>query len=783
MIAEWRAHVPDRDRKLAISVNLGHLKRTGVRFRGWQESMNPTPTFRRLSALLPGLVLVLALLVSIYDAGGAGTYLRNLVFDGYQQILPRTPSAGGPHAVYVDIDAETSSRFGAWPWPQKRLANLLVALKKQGARTILLDMPISEPDPTSASELRSLWGYLPEGLAGRLPQGVTQLKNAAKNAKLVASFTPGLPSLHPPRKPRLAAPLDMTGGDPRHFVPRFDEWRPSLPQIEAIADGMGATIPAQETGRTVHSIPALTEIEGTLYPSNALEALRVSHGGTGYRSIVSEPANGLSFDLEPGVSHVEIAGTDLDVATLKDGSLRLYFAKAGSQLSVPAWKVLTGASDIPSFDNRIAVVGVSVNGKRMLYGTPIGIPMASGEIMANAIDQIADGAFLTRPGWAATAEQAFIFLAGVLVIVAVTQLRFRWSLAFTLILIGGAAYGSWYAFDMHRWLIDPALASVTLLTVWLTGGLMTRLHTEDQIRFLETQFGNRLSEAGLAKVKAHPKLIQSEGQLRDVTSVVVGLRGFNVISDRYLEDPEAYADILNRFFSPMTKIVLERNGMVDRNVGDTLYAIWNAPLDAPNHASKGCDAALRMVENLEALNEFLEEDARRQHLSHVPLSLSIGIDTGPAITGNLGAIQRFDYGVMGEPVGFAAYLQKNARHFGPAIIVGEGSQKAVGDRYALLEIDLVSTPRHPEGRRVFALLGDPIMRANPKFRALQEAHALIFAAYRNQRWNEAKAAIAECRKLNGAIPTLYDFYESRIAYYQENPPGDNWNGAWFAGRI
>ena len=745
--------------------------------------MNPTPVFRRLSALLPGLVLVLALLVSIYDTDGISSYLRNLVFDSYQQILPRKPSAEGPHAIYVDIDAETSSRFGAWPWPKKRLANLLAALEKHGARTILLDMPVSEQDPTSANELRALWGYLPEGLEQRLPKGLDLLKGALKDAKLVTSFTPGLPSLHMPRKPRLTATLDMEGGDPRHFVPQYEDWRPSLPGIERIAAGNGATIPAQDTGETVHAIPALVEIEGTLYPSNALEALRVAHGAERYRSMVSEPANGLSFDLEPGLSQVELSGTGLDIATLRDGSIRLYFGDDSSRLSVPAWKVLADASGLPSFKNRIAVVGVSVNGKRLLYGTPIGIPMASGAIMANAIDQITDRVFLTRPSWATTAEQLFIFLAGVLVIVAVTQLRFRWGLVLTLILIGGATYASWYAFDVHRWLVDPALAGVTLLAVCITGGLMTRLHTEDQIRFLETQFGNRLSEAGLAKVKAHPKLIQSEGQLRDVTSVAVGLRGFNVISDRYLEDPVAYADILNRFFSPMTKIVLERNGMVDRNVGDTLYAIWNAPLDSPNHASKGCDAALRMVENLEALNEFLEEDARRQHLSHVPLSLSIGIDSGPAITGNLGAVQRFDYGVMGEPVSFAAHLQKHARHFGPAIIVGEGTQKAVGDRYALLEIDLVSTPRHPEGRRVFALLGDPIMRANPKFRALQEAHALIFAAYRNQRWSEARAAIAECRKLNGAIPTLYDFYEGRIAYYQDNPPGENWNGAWFAGRI
>ena len=75
------------------------------------------------------------------------------------------------------------------------------------------------------------------------------------------------------------------------------------------------------------------------------------------------------------------------------------------------------------------------------------------------------------------------------------------------------------------------------------------------------------------------------------------------------------------------------------------------------------------------------------------------------------------------------------------------------------------------------------MRANPKFRALQEAHALIFSAYRNQRWSDARAAIAECRKLNGAIPTLYDFYDARIDMYESAPPGEHWNGSWFAGRV
>jgi hypothetical protein len=81
---------------------------------------------------------------------------------------------------------------------------------------------------------------------------------------------------------------------------------------------------------------------------------------------------------------------------------------------------------------------------------------------------------------------------------------------------------------------------------------------------------------------------------------------------------------------------------------------------------KACDSALRMTEQLDALNEFLEEDARRQNLSYVPLSASIGIDSGGGIMGNIGATQGFDFGVTGEPVTFASYLQRHARDYGPA---------------------------------------------------------------------------------------------------------------------
>lgn len=753
--------------------------------------MNPNPIFRRLSAILPGLVLVLSLAVSIYDIGGGASFLQNQVFDLYQRLIPRAANEMGPQAVYIDIDAETSKRYGTWPWPRKRVQQLVEAINAKNAGAIIIDAPLAEADPTSTAQLLKLWKSLPGygnyadmGTAmANLPDPDAELAVTLARTPSVVTFVPGRPAVETITPILHKTSISQTGGEARHHLKNYVNWRASQPLFEKAARGVGASLVDQEPGSIVRTIPTLVTMDGAIYPSATLEALRVARKGTAYSLEVSEPENGFALEFEPGIDRVAIIGTPYVAETAPNGDMRLYFGGPDTRSAVPAWKIIEGAADIPDLANRIAVIGISVNGSERLYNTPVGLKLASGALLANGIDQMMTGAYLTRPGWAGAAEQGVIFLGGILVISFVSSFRIRWGLSLAILMSGGAIYGSWYGFEQHRWLIDPALPSLTLIFATITCALMTRLHTEDETRFIETQFARRLSTAGLAKVRANPRIIQAEGELRDVSSLVVGLRGFNIIADRYLEDPTAYADILNRFFSPMIKIVQERQGMVDRTVGDSLYGVWNAPLRVSDHASKACDAALRMVENLEALNEFLEEDARRQHLSHVPLSLSIGVDSGSAITGNMGAVQRFDYGVLGEPVSFGAYLQHNARNYGPAIIVGEGTQRMVGDRYALLEIDLISTPRHPEGRRVFALLGDPIMRANPKFRALQEAHTLIFAAYRSQRWAEARTAIAQCRKLNGAISTLYDFYEARIAQYEVAPPGEYWNGSWFIGRI
>lgn len=745
--------------------------------------MQSTGIFRRMAAILPALVMLASLGLSLYDPRGLATAVSDITFDIYQQVKPRPTEA--QRAVYIDIGNESAARYGSWPWPRARLADLVETTRTAGAEAIVLDIALPNPDVTSPREALKLWSPLPAGAdlaalaanLGALPDHDTQLADALREGPSVVTTRPGKGTA---TQTTVRTTIEASGGNPLRYAPAFDHWTETLGRVARNATTTGVGLPALLPGDTVRHLPLLTNLDGKLIPSSALEALRITAGGGDISVQVRVPESAFFLGENPGIDSISLAD-NTRALTGPDGALRLYYRSAVQHSTYEATDIFDQAETL-DLSGKIAVIGFSVNGAEKTFSTVVG-QLPSGAILAEAIDQIASGAYLVRPAWASTAEQGFILIGALLIILITLNMRTIWALVITAALIGGSAYGGWYAFDAEGWLIDTLFPALTLLLVFLTTAMMNRFRVEAETRFIENQMARRLSNRALGKVVRNPKLIPTKGEQREISSVVVGLRGFNIIADRYLEDPEAYGDILNRFFTPITKTVHDRGGMVDRYNGDTLHAVWNAPLDEPDHAMKACDAALRMREQLDALNEFLEEDARRHNLSHIPLSVSIGIESGSAITGNMGATQRFDYGVLGEPVNIAHYLRDHALDYGPAVIVGDGFKEKIGDRFALLEVDLVSTPRHPEGWRAYALLGDSIVRASPKFRALEEGHRQLFDAYRSQRWDAAREAIAHCRTLNGSISTLYDFYEGRIRHLEAEPPSANWNGSYFAGRF
>jgi len=223
---------------------------------------------------------------------------------------------------------------------------------------------------------------------------------------------------------------------------------------------------------------------------------------------------------------------------------------------------------------------------------------------------------------------------------------------------------------------------------------------------------------------------------------------------------------------------LAHGGTIDRLTADGFAAFWNAPLDDPSHATHACEAASGMAAMAARVNDGLAGQTRADGMPLPALEIGIGVATGPVIAGAFGGHGRMGYSVNGEAVTLAQRIQALSHQYGPAVIVADATRDAADRSFAFLEVDTVAAGAGDPPVTLYAILGNPVLKASPKFRALSTFHDHIFQALRKQQWRQARALIEQCRRLSGASPRLYELHLGRIGYFEQHPPGENWDGAF-----
>ncbi|MDO9560230.1 MAG: adenylate/guanylate cyclase domain-containing protein, partial [Bradyrhizobium sp.] len=209
-------------------------------------------------------------------------------------------------------------------------------------------------------------------------------------------------------------------------------------------------------------------------------------------------------------------------------------------------------------------------------------------------------------------------------------------------------------------------------------------------------------------------------------------------------------------------------------------AFWNAPLDDKEHEINACEAALDMLERIDALNQEREIEAQDGGHAYIPINVGVGLNTGVCVVGNMGSTLRFDYSVLGDSVNLASRLEGQSKEYGFPIIIGSRTAMAVKDRFAILELDFIMVKGKKEPEVIYAIAGREDTAQSETFQRLRNLTIEMLACYRSRDWDGALAAIERGRKTDDvqALEYLYRLYEVRISSYQENPPPENWNGAF-----
>ncbi|MGQ0677086.1 MAG: CHASE2 domain-containing protein [Rhodospirillales bacterium] len=712
------------------------------------------------------------------------------VFDTYQRLMPRAYDPDAPVRI-VDIDDATLEKLGQWPWPRTRVAELVRRLSDLGAAVIVFDIVFAEPDRTSPSQMLPMWSDVPEVKAllldpGRLPDHDQALAQAIASANVVTGFA--LTEAPGGRAPRVIGTVAWGGDDPRPWIPVYSGAVSNLPAIERAAKGNGSINLAPGVDGLIRRLPLLVRLrddpaqgrpESQIYASLVAEALRVAQGA---RTLIVKTAGAsgeAGFGERTGLSSLKIGG--FTVPTDEHGSLVAYYAGRQAQRYVPGWKVMAGAADPKEIEGRIVFIGTSAAGLMDLRSSPMDIVLPGVEAHVEAVEQIVAGSYLERPDWATGAEAVLMMILGTALAVLIPLVGAAGSAGVGALAVTAICGVSWYAFTRLHLLLDPAFPSFVAMAVYTAQSLINYLQSETERRQVRAAFRQYMSPALVEQLAANPEKLKLGGETKEMTILFCDVRGFTSISERFKENPQGLTDLINRLLTPLTDVILSRSGTIDKYMGDAIMAFWNAPLDVPDHAGQGVNAALEMFVAMDAFNERRRKKAESAGVGFKPLAVGIGVNTGDCVVGNMGSQQRFDYSVLGDSVNLASRLESQSKSYGVGLVLGQNTAALVKGRFALVELDKLAVKGKAEGIHIYTALGGPEVKADQAFIDDLKRHDAMLAHYRAQDWDNTEAALANLKgAFGGKMDGYYEIFAERVKAYRLTPPGPGWDGVFKA---
>lgn len=690
----------------------------------------------------------------------------------------RGPLEPGPQVAIVALDDASLHQLGRWPWSRELIAELLGRIKAAGPRVVAVDIIFAEREETAGLRaIRRLRQMLTEaGLTS--PPVATLLAREEERADvdrrlareigappptLLGFFFTGVrgtreearaSGLREPAavKARYQAVRRVGSGSDRLPLLGVQGVQGNLPEFTMQAAGSGYFNMIPDADGGVRWLPLALAYGPDFYAPLALMASQQFGGG-----------DMLSLTLTAGgVEEIRLGQKVLPV----DCFGRLYINYLGPPGTFPTFSaaaLLNGSVPPQKLKDRLVLVGATAVGIYDLRVTPFSAVMPGVEIQATVIDNLLSGRFVRPP------PGGRLFLLGLMVglglILAGTLPRlgavagFLWAAG----LAWGYLAANYLAFRFLGWQLEVLYPLVQIGAVY-TGVTVQRFVATERARSqLKRAFQSYVAPAVVEELLRHPEKLRLGGERRELSILFCDIRGFTTLAESL--EPEEVAALLHDFLTPMSELIVQHGGTLDKYMGDAIMALFGAPLPQEDHALRACRAALAMVAELERLDRIWQGQGRPG------LAVGIGINTGPVAVGNLGSDRLFDYTAVGDHVNLASRLEGLNRHYGTAILASEFTAARVQEAIILQEVDRVRVKGKTRPLRIYEVLGPgPADAHRRRFLAGYEEGLRL---YRAARFAEAREAFLSVLPLEPANPHLQRFLACVETCLRE-PPGPDW---------
>ncbi|MBT5433937.1 MAG: adenylate/guanylate cyclase domain-containing protein [Rhodospirillaceae bacterium] len=707
--------------------------------------------------------------------------MRNKTFDIFQRIEPRQmPTDQIVPVRIIDIDDESLEALGQWPWPRTLIAEIVRTLVDDyGVAVVAFDIVFAEPDRLS-----------PGIYAGRLhdelsPELYEQLSELPSNDDVLAATMAGRPVVlgqatiprgDPPETddlPRKAgiAVRNITPYDlPPISAPLLDfaNIERNLPELEATASGIGFFSFFPDSDNIVRRVPLLLNVDGNIYPALSIEALRVALG---------RPSIMIEQDAW-GPTSVKLTA-DFALPTDSTGHGWVHYAPYTRDRYVSVVDVLDHTAPPQMLAGHVVILGTSAAGLQDIRATPLEDALPGVEVHAQLLENLLTQTTLNRPNFSLWLDYIVIIAAGLMLALMVPFGGALWSLVGVSVVVAGVTGGSWYLFKDKQQLVAFAYPVICIIALYMFFTFMNYMREEQQKKQVRGAFAQYLSPAMVEQLAKDPDRLQLGGEMRTMTLFFSDIRGFTTISEQFRGNPVGLVSLINRFLTPMTGIILDHKGTIDKYMGDCIMAFWNAPMEDDDQIVNSLEAGITMIEEVDRLNDELEKECEEEGRPFFPIKVGVGINTGEVFVGNMGSDQRFDYSVIGDDVNLAARLEGQSKTYGVVIVIGDQTKQGADD-FATLELDLIKVKGKKTAVRIFTLVGRADVRDSKVFQKLAPLHQTMLDTYRAQEWDKAVALSTECRAMMPQLDGLYEAFCERVQEFRDNPPGPDWDGAYTA---
>jgi adenylate cyclase len=603
----------------------------------------------RRDAALAGALAVVALVAGLaLDPTQAVKLMRARVYDRLLALVAPARLAG-PRIVIVDIDEGSLARMGPWPWRRVFVARLIAAARNAGAAAIGVDILFAAPETLSPAALarrlaEATGDAHARDLAGSLTDDDSRLAQALEAGRVALGFAldPDGEAAAPTTPVLVQGTIDLGG-----------VWSGAggVYPLGALAKfaAIGALALPGDADGVVRRAPLFVSAGGVLKPGLALETLRLARGASVYL-LKPAPRRVVSGEIAVGLS--------------RDALLRL--APLSQDIETVSAADALERGFVGPLNGAVVFIGASAPEAGVLRATADDPLTSSTVIEARAARQIAAG-FSPQEvdpslGWAigaglgaALIPLAFLVAAPLAYAIAAVALAAPFAAAFW---AAGAA-----------WLVDPIEVAAPALAGFAAAAAVTALAARRRAQALRARFERHLAPQVIDRIVASEGVPKLRSEMREVTALFTDIEGFTGMVGR--AEPEALVRALDAYFEGVTRIALAHGGLVGKFVGDAVHVFFNMPLDLPDHANKALDCAIEIV-------RWTEEFRRGSDPAALGFGRTrIGLESGPALVGEVGGGAKLDYTAHGPTVNAAARLEQANKVTCSAICVGPGAASQI----------------------------------------------------------------------------------------------------------